>query len=340
MENINIKELDEFLQKSDKANFMQSPNWANVKNDWKKEYIIVRDKENNIKGAMIVLLRKIPLVNRYIMYAPRGFTCDIYDKETIKELTDEAKKVADKYKAFIFRLDPDVLQEDEKFKDIIGELGYKTKSDIKDITDVIQPKYVFRLDLRNKTEEEVIKSFESKTRYNARLAAKKGIKIETGTREDLKIFYEIMKETGQRDNFHIRPLEYFEKVYDEMGENNVKLLVSSYEGEYLSSIFLIKYGNKVWFLYGGSNSKHRNLMPNHSIQWEGIKWAIENKCDWYDFRGVSGFKDENDPQHGVYRFKKGFNPVFMEFIDEMYIVYRPITNWLFNLANKFRRKVK
>ncbi len=340
MEDINIKELDEFLQKSEKSNFMQSPNWANVKNDWKKEYIIVRDKENKIKGAMIVLLRKIPMVNRYIMYAPRGFTCDIYDKETIKELTEKAKEVAKKYKAVIFRLDPDILQEDEKFKEIAKELGYKKKSNIKDITDVIQPKYVFRLDLKNKTEEEVIKSFESKTRYNARLAAKKGIKIESGTRDDLKIFYDIMKETGKRDNFFIRPLEYFEKIYDEMGQDNVKLLISSYEGEYLSAIFLIKYGNKVWFLYGGSTTKHRNLMPNHSIQWEGIKWAIQNKCDWYDFRGVSGFKDEKDPQHGVYRFKKGFNPVFMEFIDEMYIVYRPITNMFFNIAQKFRKKVK
>ena len=266
MENIDMKELDEFLQQSDKANFMQSPNWASVKNDWKKEIIIVRNEKNEIKGAMILLLRKLPIVDRYIMYAPRGFTCDIYDKKVIKELTNKAKDVADKYKAFIFRLDPDVLNEDEKFRKIIEELGYKTKRNIKDITDVIQPKYVFRLDLRNKTEDEVIKSFESKTRYNARLAVKKGIEIRSGTKEDLKIFYNIMKETGKRDNFFIRPIEYFEKIYDEMGEENVKLLISSYEGEYLSTIFLIKYGNKVWFLYGGSTDKHRNLIPSHCIE--------------------------------------------------------------------------
>ena len=48
---------------------------------------------------------------------------------------------------------------------------------------------------------------------------------------------------------------------------------------------------------GGSSNKHRNLMPNYLIQWEMIKWAMEEHCNWYDFRGVSGFKSENDPQY-------------------------------------------
>lgn len=331
------EKIIEFLQENE-ANFMQSPNWAEVKSDWKNEYIISEDKNGNIKGVMSVLIRKIPIVNRYIMYAPRGFTCNKHDKETIKELTEKAQKIAEKNKVFVFRLDPDVLKEDEEFKAIIEELGYKTKKNIKDITQVIQPKYVFRLDLRNKTEEEVLKSFESKTRYNVRLAAKKGIVIEEGNREDIKTFYNILVETAKKDNFSIRPLEYYEKVYDKMGKENVKILIAKYEGEPISTTFLVKYANKVWFLFGGATNKYRNFMPNYLIQWTGIKWAIENKCDWYDFRGVSGFKDENDPQHGVYRFKKGFNPVFMEFIDEMYIVYKPITNFLFKIVEKIRSK--
>ena len=333
----NKEKIVKFLQENE-ANFMQSPNWAEVKSDWKNKYIIVEDKDGNIKGAMSVLLRKIPIFNRYIMYAPRGFTCDKHDKETIKELTIKAQEMAKKNKVFAFRLDPDVLNEDDEFKNIIEELGYKTKKNIKDITQVIQPKYVFRLDLRNKTEEDVLKSFESKTRYNVRLAIKKGITIEEGTREDIKTFYEILEETSKRDHFSIRPIEYYQKVYDKMGKENVKILIAKYNEEAISTTFLIKYANKVWFLYGGANNKYRNFMPNHLIQWTGIKWAIESKCDWYDFRGVSGFKDEKDPQHGVYRFKKGFNPVFMEFIDEMYIVYKPITNFLFKIVEKIRSK--
>ena len=326
------EKLKEFLNKNPKSNFMQSPEWANVKTEWKHEMLVVKDEEDNIKGTMSILLRKVPVINRYIMYAPRGFVCDIYDKETLKELTEKAKEVAKKYKAFIFRLDPDVLQEDEEFKKIITELGYKTKNNIKGVNDVIQPKYVFRLDLRNKTEEELLSSFESKTRYNIRLATKKGVTVKEGTKEDFKAFYDIMKTTGSRDDFFIRPIEYFEKIYDCMGKDHVKLFIAEYEGQPIAAVLPILYGNKVWYLYGGSSNSHRNLMPNYLLQWTMIKWALENKCDWYDFRGVSGFKNENDPQYGVYKFKKGFNPTFMEFIDEMYIVYNPFVNRLFNVT--------
>ena len=224
------------------------------------------------------------------------------------------------------------MQSDEEFKNIIKELGYKTKKNIKDINQVIQPKYVFRLDVKNKTEEELLKSFESKTRYNIRLATKKGVTTRVGTRDDLKIFYDIMKTTGSRDDFFIRPLSYFQKIYDSMGPEHVRLIIAEYENEPIAAVLPILYGNKVWYLYGGSSNKHRNLMPNYLLQWEMIKWALENKCDWYDFRGVSGFKSENDPQYGVYKFKKGFNPVFMEFIDEMYIVYNPFINAIFNFT--------
>ncbi len=294
----------EFLQNNPKTNFMQSPEWARVKTEWKNEFITVEDENGNIKGTMSILLRKVPFINRHIMYAPRGFVCDVHDKETLKELTIKAQEIAKKYKAFIFRLDPDVLQSDEEFKKIITELGYKTKKNIKNIGQVLQPKYVFRLNVKDKTEEELLQSFESKTRYNIRLAGRKGVTVRQGTRDDLKIFYDIMKTTGSRDDFFIRPLSYFQKIYDEMGEKHARIYIAEFEGEPIAATMPIYYGNKVWYLYGGSSNKHRNLMPNYLIQWEMIKWALEEKCDWYDFRGVSGFKSEKDPQYRCLQIQK------------------------------------
>ena len=88
-----MKELEEFLKKHKKSHFLQSPEWSKVKKEWKNEFIIIRDKDKNIKGTMSLLLRKVPVINRYIMYAPRGFVCDIHDKETLFRLTEEAKKI-------------------------------------------------------------------------------------------------------------------------------------------------------------------------------------------------------------------------------------------------------
>ena len=327
------KKLNEFLEKNKKSHFLQSPEWAKVKSDWKHEMIVI-EEDGEIKGTMSVLLRKVPIFNRYIMYAPRGFVCDEHDKETLKKLTDRAKEIAKKYKAFIFRLDPDIPNDDEEFKNIAKELGYKMKENIKNIDQVIQPKYVFRLNLSNKTEDELLASFNQKTRYNIRLAIKKGVQVRAGTKDDLETFYNIMKETGSRDNFFIRPLSYFEHIYDCMGEKHVKLIIAEHEGTPIAAVMPIMYGNKVWYLYGGSSNKYRNLMPNYLLQFEMMKWGLENNCDMYDFRGVSGFKNENDPQYGVYRFKKGFNGDFVEFVNELYMVYNPAMNFVFNISEK------
>ena len=89
-------------------------------------------------------------------------------------------------------------------------------------------------------------------------------------------------------------------------------------------------GDKAWYLYGASSNRHRNLMPNYLIQWEMIRWAREQGCTLYDFRGVSGDLNEDNPLYGLYRFKKGFGGEFTEFIGEWDQIYSPVFYWLFN----------
>ena len=168
----NNEKLIKFLEENKKSHFLQSPEWAKVKEDWKHEMIVI-EENGEIKGAMSLLLREVPIFHRNIMYAPRGFVCDKHDKETLRKLTNKAKEIAKKYKAFIFRLDPDISNEDEEFKKIAQELGYKMKKNVKNIDQVIQPKYVFRLNIKDKTKDELLASFNQKTRYNIRLAKKK-----------------------------------------------------------------------------------------------------------------------------------------------------------------------
>ena len=238
------------------------------------------------------------------MYAPRGPVCDVHDLAILKQLTDGAKELAKKYKAIVLRIEPDVESDDQVFRDIVTNLGYHIKDDAKDFMDEIQPRYVFRLDIKGKTEEEVMAGFHQKWRYNIRLAGRKGVTVKEGTREDLKEFHKIMMETGARDGFIIRPLEYFEKMYDNLAPNHMKLLMAYYEGKPISGVIPIFYGNKTWYLYGASSNEHRNLMPNYLLQWEMIKMAIARHDAIYDFRGVSGVVDETHPQYGLYRFKK------------------------------------
>ena len=336
----NREKFIEFNQKHPKGHFLQSPEWAKLKSEWKNEVVLSEDKDGNINGAMSILIRKVPYINSSIMYSPRGPVCDIHDKETFQELVDGAKELAKKYNAFIFRVDPDIPDNDEEFKKIAQEVGFKLKEDVKDFNEVIQPRYVFRLNVKDKTEEELLKSFHEKTRYNIRLAGRKGVTIRDGNREDLKDFYKIMQETGNRDNFLIRPLEYFEKMYDCMGNDYLRVIMADYNGKPISGAIAIYYGNKVWYLYGASSNENRNVMPNYLVQWEMIKWALEKKCDIYDFRGVSGHVDEHHPQYGIYKFKKGFNGDFVEFVGELYMVFKPLTNFAFNTLGEAYRNLQ
>lgn len=335
------EEYKRFLENHERCNFQQSLEWAEVKKDnWKPEVILAEDDNGNIIGSLCVLARKMPIFG-YILYASRGPVCDIHDITVMKQLTDGAKELAKKYNAIVLRIEPDIEKNDEDFRKIVTNLGYKIKDDAKDFKDEIQPRFVFRLNIKDKTEEEIMAGFHQKWRYNIRLATKKGVIIKEGTKEDLKDFHKIMMETGSRDGFIIRPLQYFEKMYDNMvPKGHMKLLMAYYEDKPISGVIPIFYGNKTWYLYGASSNQHRNLMPNYLLQWEMIKMAIQRHDDIYDFRGVSGVIDENHPQYGLYRFKKGFGATFTEFIGEIYIPYKPLKYKIYKLSEKTFRMLR
>ena len=333
LEEKDISRYTEFLEKNERCNFQQSIEWQKVKSNWQHEIVLSEDTNGNMVGAISVLIRKFPIFGNF-MYVSRGPICDIHNERILKDLTDGLKELAKKYKAFTLKMEPDVKSDDEEFKKIIQKLGFQINENVKTFADAIQPRYVFRLDIKGKTEDEVFNNFHQKTRYNIRLATKKNVIIKEGKREDLKDFHKIMEVTGKRDDFMIRPLKYFEKMYDELGSKHIKLLMAYYEDKPISGIIDINYGNKIWYLYGASSNEYRNLMPNYLLQWEMIKEAIRENKDVYDFRGVCGIVDESHPQYGLYRFKKGFGADFTEFVGEIYINFKPITYKFYKIAEK------
>ncbi len=340
------QEYTDFLEKHERCNFQQSLEWGKVKTNWIKEVVLAEDENHKIIGSICVWIRKMPIFGN-MMYASRGPVCDIHNEDVLKQLTEGVRELGKKYNAFVFRMEPDIKKNDKEFREIVEKIGYKVKDDAKDFKDEIQPRFVFRLDIKGKTEDEILAGCHQKTRYNIRLAKRKGVEIREGNREDLKDFHKIMIETGSRDGFIIRSLEYFEKMYDELAPKHMKVLMAYYEGKPISGIIPIMYGNKTWYLYGASSNEHRNLMPNYLLQWEMIRQAIQNGCDVYDFRGVSGVVDESHPQYGLYRFKKGFGAEFTEFIGEVYLPFKPLTYKLYKFAEKsfrtlrdWKRKIK
>lgn len=334
-----IDKYESFIQANPKGHFMQSPGWAKVKSFWKNEIIVVEDENGEIKGSMSMLIRKIPFLPCTMMYSPRGPVCDSHDSATMKELLDKAKILAKKHRSYVLKFDPDIEKEDTAFEEIVKKLGCKVSGGLKPY-EGIQPRFVFRLYIGNRSPEEIMQSFHHKTRYNIRLAQKRGVECKVGSREDLADFHKLIVETGIRDKFIVRSREYYEKVYDSLGPEHVRVFMAYYDGKPIAGTVAIVFGNKCWYLYGASSNEYRNLMPNYLLQWEMIKFTIESGCEIYDFRGITGDLREDNPLYGLYKFKKGFNGKFTEFIGMIEYVFNPFTYFVAENGIAFFREAR
>lgn len=332
----NAQEFDSFLRSHPKGHMMQSSSWGKVKKEWEWRGFICRDGNGNIKGVCGVLLRQIPMTPFKMMYAPRGPVCNLNDKETVKELLMAVKEYGIKNKAYTFKIDTDTLASNSEYIDLLKELGFKFK-DHSTGFDTIQARYIFRLDVGGKTEEEVMASFHPKTRYNARLAARKGVTIEIKGAEACEEFHDLMLVTGERDNFATRDTSYFKRIMDAFGDD-ARIYLAKYDGKTIAGALNVICGDKEWYVYGASSNEYRNVMPNYLVQWEMIRWAIERGCKYYDFRG--GYPDENNPLHGIFKFKKGFCNDYMELMGEADLVINKLGFHAVNAAQKLAKKTR
>lgn len=343
-----VKRYEKFISEYDGSSLMQSLNWASVKFGWIQEAIYL-EENNEIVAAMTLLLEKVPHTNTYFMYSPRGPVCDINDVETVKKLVIEAEKLKEKYKIFVLKFDPNVRY-NEKLEIMYKEAGFKVLNKNVNKDDLIQPLHDMVLNIDEFSEDELMKTFAEKTRYNIRLAKRKNVEVYFSRKEeDLKIFYELYKITAIRDKIGCRSYEYFKAMLNAYDEKHLRIYVSKHENDYLSAAIALNYGGELFYLYGASSNEKRNLMPNYLMQWEMIRWAIETNCKKYNFGGVLNL----DPQNGLYKFKIGFckKDGVTEYIGEidkvydnkMYLVYTkflPVLKKFKRVIRNVKRKIK
>lgn len=316
--------FNDFIANSPKGHILQSYEWGQVKalTGW-KPFRLVLEEDGNLVAAINLLKRDVPGIGKGIFYATRGPVLDINNHGLFTFLMDEVKKLAIRENVIFLKIDPDVPVGNESFKELIKKTGFVSAEKSGNF-EGLQPKFVFRLNIEP-SQEELMANFHQKTRYNIRLAEKKEVVIkEECTKEDLPVFYKILVATAKRDKFLIRSYEYFDIMWEQLVKNNLaKVFMAYYKGEPIAGTLAFIMGNKAWYIYGASANEHRNKMPNYLLQWTMIKWAKSQGCILYDFRGVPGNLAEDNPIYGLYRFKKGFNAEYTEFVGEYDLVFSP-----------------
>lgn len=331
---------NKFVAHAPKGHILQSYEWGEIKGrgEWQPLRLLVEDEKGVPQAALSILKRRIPGLGRSIFYAPRGPVGDVTNRELIDYLLGEVKKLARRHKALFLKIDPDIPVEDREFGEYLKSRGF-VRADKGEGFEGVQPRFVFRLDL-TPGEDELFNRFHPKTRYNIRLAERKGVRIlDNCGKEELPAFYKLLKETTERDRFLVRPYGYFVDLWDYLAPAGyLCLFMAYYEDRPIAGTLAFLFGKKAWYIYGASSNADRNVMPNYLLQWTMIKWALENGCDMYDFRGVPGDLDENNPLYGLYRFKKGFNGEYTEFIGEYDLVFSPLLYKMWNTLEPVYQK--
>ena len=130
-------------------------------------------------------------------------------------------------------------------------------------------------------EATILDRMKPKTRYNIRLARRKGVNVRAVGIEGLDVWYELYMETALRNGLYINGKSYFRSVFASKMECpdkavQVTLLVACFDDTPLAAMFLILSAHRATYLYGASSSRMRNLMPTYALQWRAMQIAKEN----------------------------------------------------------------
>ena len=337
------KTWNTLIKQFNNTHILQTWEWGQLKKryDWTPLYYSWYDNTGECVAASLILkktvrfLRILPSMN--LLYAPRGPLIDWANSRIALSVLDELEYILKEEQGFLLKIDPEIitnfgiLGSDDA---LVEEKGTALREELKKrnwvfSSDQIQFQNTVWLDL-SKSEDQLLKDMKQKTRYNIRMAERKGVKIKEINSDDFSSLYNMYAETSLRDGFIIRPYEYYELVWKKFMQSNMASgLIAKVEGEVVAGLFVYYFAKKAWYLYGMSTEKHRDKMPNHLLQWQAIRIAKSLGCETYDMWGAPDNFDENDPMWGVFRFKQGFSGTVVQTIGAWDLIRSPLVYTLF-----------
>ncbi len=275
-------------------------------------------ENNQMKIAFQLTLHKIPFLNLFVGYLPKG-------PKLTKDLADALKQISQKYHCAFIKVEPNI--ESGKAK-IDPRFRVSPKP--------LFTKYNFVVDL-SPSEEELLGQMHQKTRYNIRLAQKKGIKVsERVDDQALEIYLNLYFETTARQNYLGHNRDYHRKVWQTLKKAGMaRFLIAEFNKEPLTAWMLLNFGDKLYYPYGGSSNKFRELMHSNLVAWEAIRLGKKLKLKYFDMWGALG-PDANpkDPWYGFHRFKQGYGGKLVEYLGTFDLVANQVVYHIFTFIDR------
>ncbi len=305
-----------------RRHIVQSKEWGEVKSKYGTPAVSV--------GGVQYTLHKIPFSNYYFANCPKvdPFGID----------WDEIKESAKGRGAFVVNFDvPNVIKGSDEF--VKAEEIFKQHC-VRSPRDTFAKANVL-LDLA-KSEDELLADMHKKHRYNIGLAQRNGVAVkEAADQADFDVFYDLLKSAADRQKYYVRPKSYYQIIWNELSPKKMAhILTTEHNGNPLSSWMLFRHENTLYYPYGGSSERHKNLFASNLIGWEAIKLGKRLGCSVFDMWGAATDpNDKKDPYHGFTNFKLKFGGKHVVYIDSYDLVVNKQIYDLFNAAQDIRWKI-
>lgn len=335
---------------------LQTSQWAAIKSGfgWQPHYLLWQESgagwethyssqpefpDLEARAAALVLERRV-FPGLSVMYSPKGPLLDSWaDTRLVTRVLADLEEFARGFGALQLKIDPDLPlgwgvpgEEDERaslegraVQGILLGRGWRFSQE------QIQYRNTVLVDL-TRDEEDILADMKSKTRYNIRLAARKGIQVRPGGKADLTTLYRMYADTSVRAGFTIRGQDYYQALWETFlgdGDPGARPLLAEYNGLPVAGAVIFKFGKKAWYLHGMSTLDHTEKMAPHLIQWEAIRWARSQGCAQYDMWGAPDEFQDSDPLWGVYRFKSGYGGVVARTLGAWDFPAQPLRYYLY-----------
>jgi lipid II:glycine glycyltransferase (peptidoglycan interpeptide bridge formation enzyme) len=320
---------DELIAGLPQPHLLQTWEWAQVKEKygWKARPLVWRsDVEEKPSAAAMVLERTLSsagFTSRLrVLYIPKGPNLDWGNPSLRLRVLSDLQVFAKRQGAIFVKIDPDVklgvgVPGSVDAREEPG--GWVVQSELEEhgwrfSPDQIQFRNTVLIDL-TPSEDEMLARMKQKTRYNIRLAEKRGVRVRAAGTTDLALLYRMYAETSVRDGFVIRGEDYYQSVWKTFHTGSTvrpsatvpfsEPLIAEVDGQPVAAISLFYFAGHAYYLYGMSRDAHREKMPNHLLQWEAMRRAKTLGCRDYNLWGAPNEFNENDNLWGVFRFKEG-----------------------------------
>jgi peptidoglycan pentaglycine glycine transferase (the first glycine) len=330
-----------FIQSnSPDGGFLQSEYWRMFQESVGRKTFQLEEKDESGNTLIFsnAIAHRLPLVGDYI-YVPRGPI--INQKSKIKKFLNNLISLAKENNAGWIRIEPNSREEHELISENLPR-GVKMKKSAVDM----QPREILVMDISG-SEEEILAKMKQKTRYNIRLAEKKGVHVSHDTQHithNIVEFLRLVKITAKRDGITAHPENYYRKMLETIPSDILRLYIAEYEGKVICANLVLFFEKTATYMHGASDNEYRNVMAPYLLQWRQMKDAIKAGCEKYDFGGV---KISHNTQHishntssweGITRFKQGFAPEIksIEFPGCYDIILNPIKYSLYRLLRKIK----